>query len=135
MRILLLLVVLWPFRLTGSDTRVQNSTCAGDVFKEIENAVAVGNARQLSLYMSSSLELDIPGGEGVYSKSQAEQILNRFFNKYPPVSFTLSHKGNSAAGAKFAVGDYVTIKEQTFRVTIFLKKSGEHYLMHEIEFQ
>ncbi len=131
MRVLLLLVFLLPFRLTGTD----RETCAGDVFKEIENAVAVGNARQLSLYMSSSLELDIPDSEGVYSKSQAEQILNRFFNKYPPVSFTLSHKGNSAAGAKFAVGDYVTLKEQTFRVTIFLKKSGEQYLMHEIEFQ
>lgn len=107
----------------------------GDLFREIENAIALGNSRLLSGFMSSSVELDIPGSEGVYSKSQSEQILNKFFNKYPPSSFILSHKGNSAAGSKFAVGDYVTGKEQTFRVTIFLKKTGEHYLIHEIEFQ
>lgn len=107
----------------------------GDIFREIENAIGLGNAKLLSNFMSSSVELDIPGSEGVYSKPQSEQILNKFFNKYPPTSFILSHKGNSAAGSKFAVGDYVTGKEQTFRVTIFLKKTGEHYLIHEIEFQ
>lgn len=107
----------------------------GDIFKDIENAVALGNAKLLSNYMSTSIEIEINGQEGIYSKSQAEQVLNKFFDKYPPRSFSLSHKGNSAAGARFAVGDYVTGKEHTFRVTIFLKKIGEQYLIQEIEFE
>jgi hypothetical protein len=112
-----------------------NPKTQGDIFKEIENAVALGNAKLLSNYMSTSIEIEINGQEGIYSKSQAEQVLNKFFDKYPPRSFSLSHKGNSAAGARFAVGDYVTGKEHTFRVTIFLKKIGEQYLIQEIEFE
>ena len=107
----------------------------GDIFKDIENAMALGNAKLLANYMSTSIEIEINGQEGIYSKSQAEQVLNKFFYKYPPRSFSLSHKGNSAAGARFAVGDYVTGKEHTFRVTIFLKKIGEQYLIQEIEFE
>jgi hypothetical protein len=97
--------------------------------------MALGNAKLLSFYMSTSIEIEINGQEGIYSKSQAEQVLNKFFDKYPPRSFSLSHKGNSAAGARFAVGDYVTGKEHTFRVTIFLKKNGDQYLIQEIEFE
>jgi hypothetical protein len=123
------------FTLSMKPSKTPEGSVEGDLFREIENAIGLGNAKLLSAHMSSSVELDIPGSEGVYSRPQSEQILNKFFNKYPPTSFILSHKGNSAAGSKFAVGDYMTGKEQTFRVTIFLKKTGEHYLIHEIEFQ
>lgn len=133
LRPVLLLMML--FSLSMKPSGDPEGSAEGDLFREIENAIGLGNAKLLSAHMSSSVELDIPGSEGVYSRPQSEQILNKFFNKYPPTSFILSHKGNSAAGSKFAVGDYVTGKEQTFRVTIFLKKTGEHYLIHEIEFQ
>lgn len=107
----------------------------GEIFKDIENAIGLGNAKLLAVLMGSSIELEIPGSEGIYSRSQAEQVLNKFFNKYPPTAFDITHRGHSAAGARFAVGDYVTGKEQTFRVTIFLKKTGEQYLIQEIKFE
>jgi hypothetical protein len=136
---LLFLLTITPGLLFSSFSILEkeNTTAIneGDIFKDIENAVALGNAKLLSNYMSTSIEIEINGQEGIYSKSQAEQVLNKFFDKYPPRSFSLSHKGNSAAGARFAVGDYVTGKEHTFRVTIFLKKIGEHYLIQEIEFE
>jgi hypothetical protein len=107
----------------------------GEVFKEIENAIGLGNASLLATLMGSSIELEIPGSEGIFSRSQAEQVLNKFFNKYPPTAFDITHMGHSAAGTRFAVGDYITSKDQTFRVTIFLKKTGGQYLIQEIKFE
>lgn len=107
----------------------------GDIFREIENAMGLGNAKLLAVHMATSVEVEVQGQGGIYSRSQAEQVLNKFFNKYPPTSFQFSHKGNSSAGARFAVGDYVTGKDHAFRVTIFLKKNGENYLIQEMEFE
>jgi Domain of unknown function (DUF4783) len=107
-----------------------------DIFTDIESAISVGNAGMLSEFLNSSVELELPGEqEGIYSKQQAVVILNRFFNKFPPSSFKIVHRGNSAAGSKFAVGDYTTGPDKTFRVTIFIKKHGDNYLIQEVEFE
>ena len=107
-----------------------------DIFGEIETAMSVGNANKLSDILSSSIELELPNElEGIYSKQQAVVILNRFFSQYPPNSFKIVHKGNSAAGSRFAIGDYTTGTDKTFRVTIYIKKTGNDYLIHEIEFE
>lgn len=107
-----------------------------DIFVDIESAISVGNASKLSDILNSSVELELPGEpEGIHSKQQTIVILNRFFNRYPPSNFKIVHRGNSAAGSRFAVGDYITGTDKTFRVTIFIKKHGESYLIHEIEFE
>lgn len=107
-----------------------------DVFMDIESAMAVGNANQFSRYLNSSVELELPGeAEGIYSKQQVIAILNRFFDKFPPSGFNIVHQGSSASGSRFAVGDYTTGEEKTFRVTIFIKKTGSRYLIQEIEFE
>lgn len=107
-----------------------------DVFADIESAISVGNADRFAKYLNSSVELELPGEvEGIYSKQQAVVILNRFFDKFPPSSFNIVHRGSSTAGSKFAVGDYTTGEEKTFRVTVFVKKSGSQYLIQEIEFE
>ncbi len=107
-----------------------------DIFSDFESAIAGGNASKFSNYLSSSVELELPGEvEGIYSKQQTVVILNRFFDKYPPTAFTLVHRGSSASGSKFAVGDYTTGEEKTFRVTVFVKKQGDNYLIQEIEFE
>lgn len=112
------------------------SGSVADVFSEIETSIAVGNSTKLSNHFNSSVELELPGEEeGIYSKSQAAIILGRFFDRYPPTSFKIVHKGNSAAGSQFAVGDYTTGGEKTFRVTIFLQKQGTRYLIQELEFE
>lgn len=107
-----------------------------DIFIDIESAIAVGNANKLSDMLNTTVELELPGEqEGIYSKQQVVVILNRFFNRYPPTSFKIVHRGNSSAGSRFAVGDYTTGAEKTFRVTIFIKKQGENYFIQEIEFE
>ncbi len=107
-----------------------------DIFSDVESAIGSGNANQFSRYLSSSVELELPGEvEGIYSKQQTVVILNRFFDKFPPSAFKIVHTGSSSAGSKFAVGDYTTGEEKTFRVTVFVKKQGSQYLIQEIEFE
>ncbi len=106
-----------------------------DVFKEVENAISLGNSQMIEGYLNSSIELETPNSKGIYSKSQAELIIDKFFQKYPPISFTITQKGNSSGGTRFAVGNYVSTRERTFRVTIFVKKSGQDYLIQEIKFE
>ena len=50
-----------------------------DVFLDFESAVAAGNAKSFSNYLSSSVELELPGEEeGIYSKQQTIVIYGRF---------------------------------------------------------
>jgi len=106
-----------------------------DIFKEIENAISIGNAKMMQDYLSTSIELETPTSKGIYSKGQAQLILDKFFQKYPPEGFTISQKGNSSGGARFAVGNYNSTRERSFRVTIFIKKLGSEYLIQEIKFE
>ena len=86
-------------------------------------------------YLNQSIELETPSSKGIYSKSQAQIIIDKFFQKYPPVSFTIYQKGNSYGGSRFAVGNYMSSRERSFRVTIFIKKTGQEYLIQEIKFE
>ncbi|MBO6516200.1 MAG: DUF4783 domain-containing protein [Bacteroidia bacterium] len=107
-----------------------------DLFIEIESAIAIGNGHMLSKHLNSSVELELPGeAEGIYSKQQTMAIMNRFFDRFPPSGFKIVHRGSSSSGSRFAVGDYTTGEEKTFRVTVFIKKTGSEYLIQEIEFE
>lgn len=106
-----------------------------DIFKEVENAISLGNAKMIEGYLNTSIELETPTTKGIYSRSQAELIMDKFFQKYPPISFTITQKGNSSGGSKFAVGNYVSTRERSFRVTIFVKKTGQDFLIREIKFE
>ncbi len=106
-----------------------------DIFKEIENAISLGNSKMMESYLNTSIELETPTSKGIYSRSQAQLIIDKFFQKYPPISFTITQKGNSSGGSRFAVGNYNSTRERTFRVTIFVKKTGSDYLIQEIKFE
>lgn len=124
-------MILLLLSITMSLTTVQL-----DLFKSLENSFTVGNARELGNLLGSSVELEMPGEEeGIYSRSQSIAILNRFFDRFPPTSFKVVHTGYSASGSRFAVGDYITESERTFRVTVFAKKQGSNYRIQEIEFE
>jgi len=114
---------------------MSSSTPSADIFKEVENAISLGNAKMMVSYLNTSIELETPSSKGIYSRSQAELIIDKFFQKYPPISFTIGQKGNSSGGSRFAVGNYVSTRERTFRVTLFIKKSGTDYLIQEIKFE
>lgn len=63
-----------------------------DIFKEIENAISLGNAKMMEGYLNSSIELETPSTKGIYSRGQAQIILDKFFQKYPLFHLQLHKK-------------------------------------------
>ena len=101
-----------------------------DISSSIELAIKVGNAKELTKLFSSSIDLNIPGNEGVYSKAQSELILRDFFSKNNPKSYKTLHKGSSKDGAKYTIGNLITDKG-TYRAYFYLKQKGDSYIIHE----
>jgi len=100
--------------------------------ENITEAFNTGDAQKLSESFGSSIEITTPTGDGVYSKAQAKQVMQKFFSQYKAQSNQIIHNGTSNTGSKFIVFSYKTEKEE-FRITIFLKQIGSDFQIQEIE--
>jgi len=126
--LLIVMVFIGSTAFTGLDIR--------DDHPDINKAFSQGDAELLRTVMSSSVEIELPSEmEGIYSKAQTIVILNKFFAKNPPKSFDLNHSGQSASSSKFLVGKYLSTNGNEYRVTLFMKKSGDKYFIQEIELE
>lgn len=105
-----------------------------DTAQEINMALRSGNFKLISSLFFSSVELNLPGSEGLYSKAQAELILKDFFQKNTPKNFTAKHGGESKDGAKFNIGTLET-GSGNYRTYFFLKKEGELLLIKELRIE
>ena len=63
--------------------------------ENIAAAIKAGNSKELAKYFGPTVEINLPGSEGAYSKAQAEMIIKDFFARSVPVSFTINQRGNS----------------------------------------
>lgn len=107
---------------------------AQDINAKVTQAIQSSNTSELARSFNNSIDLTIPGSEGTYSKVQAEQILKSFFSKYPPVSFSINHKGNSKDGSQYAIGTYKS-KSVSFRTYYLIKPIGGQLLIHQLKFE
>ena len=103
---------------------------ATDNNEKIALAIRAGNAKELSKYFSKNIDLNIPGSEGVFSKTQAELIMKDFFSKYKTLEFNTLHQGSSKDGAKYTIGNLKTDKG-SFRLYFYMKKTSDVYYIHE----
>jgi len=103
-----------------------------DAIDLIVEAFSQGDAQKLSEHFGSSIEITTPTGEGVYSKVQARQVIQKFFAQHKVASNQIIHNGTSNTGSKFIVLSYKTLKEE-FRITVFLKQVGSDFHIQEIE--
>ena len=92
-----------------------------DINGAVASAIKAGDAKALSLYFNSSVDLTAPGVDGTYSKSQAEMIVKNFFALNKPVSFSINQNGNSSEGSQYSIGTLVTAKGK-FRTYFLVKK-------------
>ncbi|PCH99133.1 MAG: hypothetical protein COB85_00665 [Bacteroidetes bacterium] len=98
--------------------------------EKIALAIRAGNAKELAKHFSKNIDLNIPGSEGVYSKTQAELIMKEFFSMYKTISFSTLHQGSSKDGAKYTIGNLKTDKG-IFRLYYYMKKTSDVYYIHE----
>lgn len=105
-----------------------------DIINDVSQAIRSGNAHEIAKYFSSNVDLTILSEEEIYSKAQAEQVLQDFLNKNTPRSFTLLHQG-SKPGAKYAIGTYINTQGVSYRVYFFIKQSGTSELIQDLRFE
>ncbi len=105
-----------------------------DLFEDIANSLRSGDAKAVSRFFGSTVDLTIINQEEVYSKMQAEQILRDFFSKNTPRSFTIIHQGLSKEGARYAIGNLTTAQGVVFRTYFFVKTQGGSSIIQELRF-
>ncbi len=110
-----------------------SATSVLDPYEDIANAIRSGDAKSVSKYFSSSVDLTIISREDVYSKAQAEQILKDFFNKNTPRSFSIIHRGESKDGSKYAIGT-LTTSNGNYRTYYYFKVVGGNINIQELRF-
>lgn len=105
-----------------------------DIFTEIAVAFRAGNASEAARFFGGRVELIIGDKNNVYSKAQAQQVLNQFFKDHPPKKFNILHRGSSAMGARYAIGE-LTTRQDTYRAYFYLKPTNGSFLLQKISLE
>ncbi|MCB2197626.1 MAG: DUF4783 domain-containing protein [Bacteroidetes bacterium] len=122
------LIIVFSFVFSSGATNYSD-----EVPRDIAIAFKVGNAEELAKYFNNTIELIILDTEDVYSKIQAQQIIDNFFAEHYPKSFEFIHQGGKGE-SKFAIGKLVTFNG-TFRVTLLIKDKNEQPLIHQLRIE
>ncbi len=107
---------------------------AQDTSEQAKLALKNGNSKALSELFTSNVDLAVEDVDDVFSKSQAEQILKKFFEKNKPTAFKIVHEGKSRQDIEYKIGDLET-SGGSYRVTINMKSvSGKMYI-HQLRIE
>lgn len=69
----------------------------------VASLIRQGNIHQLSGLFAENVEVSILGDENIYSRTQTELILDKFFSENRPISVKTVHKVNSNPNYQFGV--------------------------------
>lgn len=130
----IIFTLFFVFLLGGVQATDETLPDIQDVGDDIAAAIRAGNASRLGDLFSSTVNLSVPGNDGSFSKAQAEIIMNDFFKKYPPSSFSVTNQGSSAGGSLYTVGTYVSGKS-TFRTYYLIKNFGSSFQLQILKFE
>lgn len=91
-----------------------------------------GSSKDLAKQFDNSIELNLIGNQGEFSKSQAELVMKDFFKKHPPEKFEILHESSSGEQIKQYISTYTSFGE-TYRVLIKGKSYQEEYKIYSLE--
>ena len=101
---------------------------------KINQAIKTGSIDQLSPYLNTTIELCIPGKEGSFSKPQSQVIIQSFFKKYPPNSYSIKNQGTSSDESNFCIGEYHS-GNTIFRTYFVTKMTNDKVLLFQLHFE
>ncbi len=93
-----------------------------------------GNIHELSKIFSSNVEVTIRDEQNVYSRAQAELVLNKFFNENRLMSVKMLHKVNSNPNYFFGVLIIDTDKGP-YRMALTFKQADNNLTLIEIRIE
>ena len=100
----------------------------------IANAFITGDVNSIANYFPANLDMTVIETEDVFSKAQAIQILDQFFKKNQPTSFSIKHQGASQNEDYYQVGNLKTSNGE-YRVTYFIRKDGDEVLIKRLRIE
>lgn len=112
---------------------VPNVALAGPIEK-IAELIKQGNAHELAKYFAASVDVTVLDNTNVYSNTQAEVIIDKFFRENRPLSATVLHKVNSNATYNFGVVLLHTDKGK-FRVAYTIKEIEKEMVIIEMRIE
>jgi hypothetical protein len=118
---------------TVSTLQMFVSYAQSDVISQVKETLKAGSAKELSKFLSPTVDVTFDGNVQSYSKAQAEFVFRDFFRQHPPSEFSIIHQGSSKGGQPFAIGQYKSGSE-TYRVFMKIKVTSNQQLLHEISF-
>ena len=109
-------------------------TNANQLSTNLVAAFKKGDATEISTYFGTSVDLSIPGNEGVFSQTQAKLILKTFFLKNSPSDFKGVHNGKSKNNSQYSIGN-LTTKNGNFRTYILFKEVDNKITILELKIE
>lgn len=109
------------------------NVASAQITDEIILSLKNGNSKTLSVHFNQNVELVVLENDNVYSKVQAEQIVNKFFKNNRPESFSVIHQGGKE-GAKYVIGNLKT-NNGSFRIYFLLKMNNGKDYIHQLRIE
>ena len=107
---------------------------ANPVSDDLVMAFTKGNSNAIASQFGTSVDLSIPGNEGVFSQTQARLILKTFFLKNKPSAFNVVHNGDSKNNSHYSIGHLTTLKG-TFRTYVLYKEVDKKVTILELKIE
>ncbi|WP_374949763.1 DUF4783 domain-containing protein [Mucilaginibacter sp.] len=105
------------------------AVCQAGPIDKVADLMKQGNVHELVKLFAANVDMAVLEETNVYSKAQAEIILEKFFKENKPAGAKIFHRVNSSATYNFAVLILTTNKGK-FRVAYTLKEmAGEMVLI------
>ena len=129
--LLLILSFIWNAKASDIDLKLP---AQGDHLSEISTHFGLGNTKELSKFLSSSINLSLKNNENIYSRAQTEIILDKFFKENTPQSSEITHRLSSNPNYEHAVLLLNTAKGD-YRIAIGGRDSDKQFQLVEIRIE
>ncbi len=104
---------------------------AQEIPKEVLRAFEKGTPEMLTPYLGEEVECNLPAfSNKSLNPEKVKEVLNDFFKKYKPNSFTLLHQGKRTESSFFVA----TMKsdQESYRINILFRKKDNKFLINQI---
>jgi hypothetical protein len=110
------------------------ATPAADPIDRVATLLRQGNVHELATLFAESVDVSVLDEANVYSKAQAEVILDKFFTQNKPGGVRVLHKVNSNPNYLFGVL-LVTSGRSSYRVAVTLRGAGGSLSLIELRIE
>ena len=109
------------------------SVSAANADADVVAALQSGNSAAIASAMNQNVHMRVTGTDNVYSKTQAEKIMQMFFSQHKPVKFMAG--SNTAGKDSKTVQGTLHTSNGDFKVYILLKHSNTTYFINQIRIE